>query len=618
MKFKCLLFFLIFFRNEICHADDSDLKDTILIKEWLAQSTKLQRTHQDSSYNLAQQALIHSQALNYKKGIGSALVRIGSILYTNGKYDSALLILDQARIIRKSLNDLKGTSGVYVLLSYIYKDIGKQDSAFSCLYNALRLNEEAKDSITLVQTYITLGNLNLAYGDSKKAIECYLESEKISKNMGYEEGILFSFDGLGSYYLYVKEYDKALYYFREIDSLTRNNGDIVSNAQNAINLGICYENLSNYESAKMYYNQAITDYLKQKLHDGLAGGYLKMGSLYLKLHKPDSAIYYLNMALPIARDVGVLKILADCYKSLSNAYSSKGDYLKAYQYYVHFYELSDSLLNDEKVKQIAEMQTKYETKKKETEILLLNEQNKTKSNQRNFFIAGTILFLLLAGSILVGLIKTRGEKKKTESLLLNILPFEVANELKTSGTSEARQYSNVTVLFTDFVNFTGISEQMNPKELVKEINKNFTAFDLIMEKYGVEKIKTIGDAYLSVCGLPIENPNHAERILDASLALQSYIAENKSKFQIRIGVHSGPVVAGIVGVKKFAYDIWGDTVNTASRMESSGEPGKINISEATYLLIKDKFDCTYRGKIDVKNKGLIDMYFVNRKNDAPL
>ncbi|MFN4084224.1 MAG: adenylate/guanylate cyclase domain-containing protein, partial [Bacteroidia bacterium] len=153
----------------------------------------------------------------------------------------------------------------------------------------------------------------------------------------------------------------------------------------------------------------------------------------------------------------------------------------------------------------------------------------------------------------------------------------------------------------------------SPTELVAEIHKNFTAIDNIIEKHGLEKIKTIGDAYLAVCGLPNENSEHAHKVVRAAQEILNFMQNNNSKFQIRIGIHSGPVVAGIVGVKKFAYDIWGDTVNVAARMESTSEPGKINISKATYELIKDEFVCEYRGKINAKNKGDIDMYFVGEK-----
>jgi class 3 adenylate cyclase len=205
------------------------------------------------------------------------------------------------------------------------------------------------------------------------------------------------------------------------------------------------------------------------------------------------------------------------------------------------------------------------------------------------------------------------EQRKSEDLLRNILPNEVASELKKSGRSEARQYDYVSVLFTDFVNFTKITENLSPKDLVREIDIFFKGFDEIIEKNGLEKIKTIGDAYLAVCGLPEADPEHAVKAVQASKDIIQFMEESKKKgglFDIRIGINSGPVVAGIVGLKKFAYDIWGDTVNTAARMEQNSEAGKINISGSTYALVKDHFKCIHRGKIAAKNKGEIDMYFV--------
>jgi class 3 adenylate cyclase len=212
----------------------------------------------------------------------------------------------------------------------------------------------------------------------------------------------------------------------------------------------------------------------------------------------------------------------------------------------------------------------------------------------------------------------RLEKKKSDDLLLNILPAEIAEELKEKGSAVARDYDKVTVMFTDFKDFTKISEMLTPTELVKEIDLCFSAFDYIIQKHGVEKIKTIGDAYMCVGGLPIPSSTHAQDVVNAALEMRDFMRihnqekanKNEHQFQIRIGIHTGSVVAGIVGVKKFAYDIWGDTVNIASRMESSGEPNKVNISGTTFELISDKFNCQHRGKIQAKNKGEIDMYFV--------
>lgn len=211
------------------------------------------------------------------------------------------------------------------------------------------------------------------------------------------------------------------------------------------------------------------------------------------------------------------------------------------------------------------------------------------------------------------------ELQRSEQLLLNILPYETAQELKMSGKAVARYYPDITVMFTDFKGFTHIAEKLSPEQLVQEIDEFFTAFDLIMEKNGIEKIKTIGDAYMAASGLPAVNETHALDMVNAAVDIIEYmevqkqirIAANRPVFDIRIGIHTGPVVAGIVGHKKFAYDIWGDAVNLASRMESSGEAGQINISQCTYDRISSNYSCIYRGEIDAKNKGKVGMYFVN-------
>ncbi|MGB2734596.1 MAG: adenylate/guanylate cyclase domain-containing protein [Saprospiraceae bacterium] len=212
-------------------------------------------------------------------------------------------------------------------------------------------------------------------------------------------------------------------------------------------------------------------------------------------------------------------------------------------------------------------------------------------------------------------------RARSEELLLNILPAETAEELKATGTSDAKLISEATVLFVDIKDFSSIASTLSPDELVNEINECFTEFDMIVEKYGIEKIKTIGDAYMAVGGVPKPNHSNPDDVVNAAFEMldfisklnQTKISEGRKPFNIRIGVNTGQVVAGIVGVKKFAYDIWGDTVNIASRMESLGVAGKINISESTYHRIKGHFECTHRGKIDAKNIGSIDMYFVDKK-----
>lgn len=210
-------------------------------------------------------------------------------------------------------------------------------------------------------------------------------------------------------------------------------------------------------------------------------------------------------------------------------------------------------------------------------------------------------------------------KIQSEALLLNILPADIADELKKFGKSYARKHDQVSILFSDIKGFTAIAESLSPVKLVTQLDEIFGAFDNIIAKYGMEKIKTIGDAYMCASGLPQSDTENAIKAVKAGLDMQHFIKEfglankiqNLPIFEIRIGINTGPLVAGVVGLKKFAYDIWGDAVNLAAQMEHNSEVGKVNISGETYSLVKDHFNCTYRGKIEAKSKGQVDMYFVD-------
>ncbi len=205
-------------------------------------------------------------------------------------------------------------------------------------------------------------------------------------------------------------------------------------------------------------------------------------------------------------------------------------------------------------------------------------------------------------------------QKRSEQLLLNILPAELAQELSATGSARPARHESATILFTDFSGFTQAASSMPAERMVAELNEIFAAFDDITDACGVEKIKTIGDAYMAAAGLPKPCPDHAQRCVRAGLCMIDYLEVRNTtaafKWSLRVGIHSGPVVAGVVGKRKYAFDIWGDTVNVASRMESSGELGRVNVSAYTFDLIQNDFECEYRGKVNAKGKGEIDMYFV--------
>lgn len=338
---------------------------------------------------------------------------------------------------------------------------------------------------------------------------------------------------------------------------------------------------------------------------------------------------YLVLAIAVSKSLGALNNEFQAENNLAELYQQWNKTELSYKHFKVATLLKDSIFNKNNTQQI--MTIEFEKKRLEQKAeqdkkdLLVDGKLRRQKMLRNGFIYGFLI--VIAFATLFFRQRNRIAKEKMESviarhrsdeLLLNILPEEVAEELKATGTAAAKQFDEVSVLFTDFKNFTQISETMSPKELVEEIHTCFKAFDTIIAKYDIEKIKTIGDSYMCASGLPIPNPPHAIDIVRAALEIQNYIeihSQSRIKngmlpFEVRIGVHSDPVVAGIVGIKKFAYDIWGDTVNTASRMESSGEPGKTNISGTTYSIIKNNFKCIHRGKLPAKHKGDIDMYFV--------
>jgi class 3 adenylate cyclase len=213
------------------------------------------------------------------------------------------------------------------------------------------------------------------------------------------------------------------------------------------------------------------------------------------------------------------------------------------------------------------------------------------------------------------------EKEKSDSLLYNMLPKEIADEIKEKGAASPRRFEDVSVLFTDFESFTTTASSMSAKKLVDELNDIFEAFDNICDTYNIEKIKTIGDAYMAVSGLPVERDDHAISCVHAAVEMQKFITQRNEtsavKWKMRIGIHSGSIIAGIVGKKKFTYDIWGSTVILASRMEAVGEVDRINITATTCDLVSDYYETEYRGKVNVEGQGEIDMYFVgdSKEND---
>ncbi len=401
-------------------------------------------------------------------------------------------------------------------------------------------------------------------------------------------------------------------------------------------MGSAYMNRSEFGPAIESFSRSLALNEVRGDKQGMLFGLNGLGATSIKQKDYRAALKWCNKALTVAKEVSSIEQEKLACLCLYDGFKGLGDFESALRYYEEMTVLKDSIFNEANTKELTRIEVEYEFEKKETiakaeqekKDAIAAEQLRRKNQQRNAFIGGFVLMLGLAGvSYRSYLTKKKDnaiitqEKARSEELLLNILPHEVAEELKAKGAADAQLLEHVTVLFTDFKGFTQLSESLSPKELVADLNECFTAFDRICEKHGIEKIKTIGDAYMAAGGLPTPNTTHAHDVLKAALEMVEFVEKGKARkqaaalpfFEIRIGIHTGPVVAGIVGVKKFQYDIWGDTVNTASRMESSGEVGRVNISEATYALVKDEFVCEYRGEVEAKGKGKLGMWFASAR-----
>jgi class 3 adenylate cyclase len=345
------------------------------------------------------------------------------------------------------------------------------------------------------------------------------------------------------------------------------------------------------------------------------------------------------MYYKIALELKDEKYEQKAFKDFSKIYAAMGDFTKAYEYRKKYDEMRYRRLDENRAHEFTRRESLYadrkkedDLKRKELEVAQKDAELSRNRATRNGLIGGAVALLLLT-TLLYNRNRLRARsnqqlaaknavieraRKRADELLMNILPEAAAAELKINNSVKPVRYESVTVMFTDFKGFTKIAELVSPEELIEELDACFRLFDSIVEQYGLEKIKTIGDSYMCAGGLPVKNDTHALNAVEAAIAMQKGLkilmdqnaAEGKHVFEMRVGIHTGAVVAGVVGSHKFAYDIWGDTVNIASRIEQASEPNKINISSSTYELVKDKYPCLQRGLVAAKNKGSIEMYFV--------
>jgi class 3 adenylate cyclase len=566
----------------------------------------------------------------YYKKSGDCYNYIAISYLLQGNYNLSLLYFEKSILEYKKVNYKSGISFVTNNMGGTYYYLGKFPQALNCYQKVLDIQKEIKDQKTIAGATQNIGGIYSDMENYDSALKYFQRAYVIFTKLGDPKEIAQNLNSTGSIYLKLKRYENANKILTHALTIANKENDKQIRLEVLNSLGTLYYKQSDHSKALGLFNKTLQLAREMNSQQYIGECQISIGAVYIEQGKNKEATEKCLQGLSIAKKIGSISLKKNACDCLYKSYKSLNDNQHALLYYEKSNVFEDSLNSKEISNQLMDMEFQKQqltdslafVKKEHATQIKHEDEVQKKEKQRNIIIVSLCFILVVAGSLwnrLRFVKKSREaikiEKDRSEELLLNILPYEVAEELKEKGKINAKHYDEVSVLFTDFVNFTSISEQIGEQEMLNELNICFTEFDRIMEKYDLEKIKTIGDAYLAVSGLPVSNTLHAKNAVHASLEILSYIekrkSENPNALDIRIGIHSGAVIAGIVGVKKFAYDIWGDTVNTAARMEQNSHPGKLNVSEATYTLLKDDFVFEHRGKIVTKGKGELNMYFIN-------
>ncbi len=622
-----LLLFICLGTNAI--GQPKSLGDSNTVNRLLEEGKKFLVDDTAKAINLTLRAKDISKKIEYKKGEAYANKNLGLVYYMQGRFGETLEHWNESLKIFEEIKDDVGISNLLNNIGAIYFAQGVDDKALEYCLKSLKYAQKAGDTLRIISALTTIGSVYYNKKDPV-ALNYLLQALPLCEKLGDKDSYVIIAGNIGEIYYDNKQFEKALQYFR----------NSIASDKTSSNTAFAYNGIGKVYLKEGKPGEALTNHLRalaiaEKMDDKLQiiRSLRGVGDVYTSQNKTTQALENYNRARTIGESIQANVELKDIYQLLASSYSKTNDFNKAYLFQSKYADIKDTLYNVESSKKLGKLQFDFDLSKKEGEINLLTKEKSLKETElkaqkqaKTGFAIGLILIIIIAVIIFRNYLqqsKTNKvldkQKVEIEQLLLNILPEQVASELQTKGYSKPRHFEDVSVLFTDFKGFTSIADKLSPTAVVEQLNECFMAFDNIIDKYGLEKIKTIGDAYMCAGNIPSPNPNHSYKIIKAGLEILDFIKDYNTRrhsdglepWEIRIGIHIGPVVAGVVGKKKYAYDIWGGTVNIASRMESNGDPGRVNISAVTHEIIKDNFACSYRGKIQAKNLGEIDMYFVD-------
>jgi adenylate cyclase len=564
---------------------------------------------------------------------GRALATRGSILLELGNYASSLSFLVQALELFESVGDLGRIAITYGNIGRVHRNMSNYDTALDYYLRALTIDEELGNYQGIANHIGNIGNIYLTISDYPKALHYYHQALAFAEKIDNSESIATNIGNIGSVYLHIQDYTSALEYYMKALTIQEKLGDLIGSVINTCNIaavhfhlkeyqasldyflkaldiyrtldnktgvaetysniGVIYKEISDYENSLNYYHKSLT--LNQEMGNkfGIALNVSGLGVVYseelYKNYNPDKAEELLLQALQLYEELGVRKELYDIHQILSALYHQTGNWQKAYHYHKLYHDLEKEVLSEEAKKHAEQLYYERKTAERDKQIAI-----------------------------------DHAKHEATEHLLHNVLPPSIAAKMLDGATLIAEKLQNVSVLFADIVEFTKLSQLISAEDLVAGLDGIFSEFDALAEKHGLEKIKTIGDSYMVVSGAPTPRADHAESIalmaFDMMQAMQKFTSiTTGERIRIRIGIHTGDVVAGVIGKKKFAYDLWGDAVNTASRMESHGEPGKVHITQEFKNVLVEQIAAgnhhlhlrfEEREPLHIKGKGMMSTYFL--------
>ncbi|MBK9249515.1 MAG: tetratricopeptide repeat protein [Ignavibacteria bacterium] len=535
-----------------------------------------------------------------------ATSNIGMIYQELADYTGALAYMNKALADATRIDNKESVARISSTIGTVYFALSDYPRALEYMSNGFAVLSELGQEVNAARVSSNIGNIYAELSDYTLALEYYTKSLKILTEAGDKAWSGRILNNIGNIYYLLADYPLALETMLKALVLHNECSEKYSAALVTGNIGLTYLELQDYSLAMEYMHRALDMYLQIGESAGVAGTTGSIGLLYARKnfdgYDPKKAEEYLLKAASLNEQLGTKRPLLDNYFTLAGVYEHEKRWEDFAVFFKKYHYLKEEVQSEE-AKNLAE---KYDNERREA------EREKQIALERA---------------------ATQARIDEQQKLLHNVLPPTIADKILGGRTLIAEKLPSVSVLFADIVNFTKLSQRITPEELVEGLDRIFSAFDNLAEKYGLEKIKTIGDAYMVVSGAPLQREEHAQAMALFAIEMLEAMKEFRSistgeEIQLRIGIHSGEVVAGVIGKKKFAYDLWGDAVNTASRMESHGEPGKIHVSEEfkqAFLLGTGRQGqpqksptspmsplFTNRGEMDIKGKGMMKTYFLEK------